>query len=135
MNLLPDTYTRLLEYMDIREVINRINNDTKELARIKEEEKAKIEKEEAERLVLEEKAEAERLAKEEEDKMLEELEDIEVSGAKEYIEEIPLSINNFEELPTTPQDIERIYKISGTEENHIDLVVFLNAIVKNWEVM
>lgn len=134
LNLLPITYTRLIEVMDMRTILTKMDDDVGELLKMKEIEKARLEQLEVEILVREAELENKRIAQEEEDKRLEEMVDIEISGMEEIIQ-ATINHMDFTELPQEPQKIHKIYNVLGNTEQLKDLEIFLNAREIEWEVI
>jgi len=123
INLLVDNYTRLLQYEDATKVMAKIYEDASQVVKIKEAEKLRLEKIEAERIAKEE--EEQRLASSVEEYAEEEL-------SKEPEQDI-ISEDDFNELPTEAALITKKFTATGTSEQMKDLDVFLNAIFDKWE--
>ena len=122
-----------MDHISTRDIVGKINEDTKKLVDKRIAEELRLAKLEEEKLARDKELENVRIAKEEEDKRLEELADIEVSTIAEDIE-IPAGVVNFEELPTVPQFITKKYIVNGNDEQIKDLELFLNARNIDWEL-
>lgn len=134
LDMLSGPYMDLMEFMDIRTIISKINKDVEELLEKRERELLRLEEQEKQRVARETELENQRIAKEEEDKRLEEMVDIEISGMEEIIQ-ATINHMDFTELPKEPQVISKMYGVSGTIEQLKDLEIFLNARELTWEVI
>ena len=131
LNLLSETYLRLMEYSDLRTIITEINNDSTKLINKREQELVRLAEQEKQRITRELEIENQRLAKEEENKRLEEMV-IQIPEVEEVIEET-LNIVDFEELPKAPQFMTNTYSITGNDKQIKDLESFLDVFFEKWE--
>lgn len=122
INLLEDNYLRLMALEESGTIIAKIYEDTNKLVKAKEEEKARLER-----------LEQERIAKEQEEQRLQEQYEIEAEIVEETIPDI--EIENFEELPEEAPLITKTFKVTGDAGQIKDLETFLNAIFETWEVV
>jgi len=123
INLLVTNYTRLLQYEDATKVMAKIYEDASQLVKVKEAEKLRLEK-----------IEAERIAKEEEEQRL-------AASVEEYAEgelskeptQEAISEDAFNELPTEVALITKTIKVNGDANQMGNLELFLNAVFDKWE--
>ena len=137
LDLLSESYTRLMDHMDTRTILSRINEDSKQLITKREDERLRLEKLELERLAKETELENKRIAKEEENKRIADIEDVEINRLIEeeitLEEEQLININDFDNLPKQATLINKTFNVSGNAEQMKDLETFLDAIFTNWK--